>query len=276
MAAGDRLAGLARLACRVAARRGSVDVVRAAAVHEQLDARVALPRAREPRVVRRALVAGLRRGRQRIVHDEAARVGEDRAQHARRRRGLDRPVQQRREVRGREVDAPVGGVGRGADGRRVRGPHRRGRRGRRQERRRLARRTRDDVGVAARRSRARAVSAGAGARAAATPPGESHATRSPASWRAPAAPLRAGSTPGPRAASTRRCRATCPSSCASGRGGRRTGCPRERSYSLAGTGSTARAGYTWRALRSVVGVSFVDSAPTPPCRPPPLPPGPAS
>ena len=108
----DRLARFPRLPRRILARTTDRRIVGGAAVDEELDA--GRPSgAGEARVVRRAFVAELRCRGQRVMHHERARVGEDRAQDARRRRRLDRAMEMRHEIRRREVDAAVRRVGRG-------------------------------------------------------------------------------------------------------------------------------------------------------------------
>ena len=92
MAARDCGGRLARLPRRPFPRRGRARVVRGASEDEELDAGLAGLR-HEPDVIGGAFVAELRCRRQRIVHDEVFRVGEDRPQHARRRGGFDRAME---------------------------------------------------------------------------------------------------------------------------------------------------------------------------------------
>ncbi len=143
----DRAARLEGLARREALRLGPAAVFRAA-VHEELDARLAVFGA-EARVVRRAFVAECRRAGQRFVHREMRGIGEQRRQRAARRFVLDRTMQLAAQVRRREVHAAVARVGRRADGGRVRGPHRRCRARRGEQFGRLFRGLRDHVRVLA-------------------------------------------------------------------------------------------------------------------------------
>ncbi len=132
----DRDRRLARLPCRKSPRDGTRVVERDAAVDEEFDA--ALARAVEARVVRCAFVAELWRSGQRIMHDEPPGVCEHRAQHSRRHRSLERAVEVAHQVRRREVDPAVGGVGRRAHRRGIGDPHCRRRRAGGQQARRIA------------------------------------------------------------------------------------------------------------------------------------------
>ncbi len=220
MAASDGGGSLARLPCGIFLRRGRRRVVGRAAVDEELDAR-RIRGCGESRVIGRALVAELRCRRQRVMNDESRRVGEDRAQHARRRIGLQRAVKMADEVRRREMDATVGGVGRGAHGRRVGNPHRGRRRACGEDLRRVGRGAGDDFGVAAGEAERAQRRRRPGAPAAAAPPADGRGTRARASSRAPAARLAADLRRCARCSRRRGCRAPDPRSCASVPGCRR-------------------------------------------------------
>ena len=154
-------------------RRGICVAVGRAAVDEELDAG-ALParlrtgcdsrRPRRPAAARRAAV----------VHDEMRGIGEDRAEHARRRRRFERPVEVAHEIRRREMHAVVERVRRRAHGSGVRGPHRGGGRARGEKLGRVGRRARDDVGIRAgeaeRAQRARCPARSCGGSTACTTP----------------------------------------------------------------------------------------------------------
>ena len=134
----DRFGCFARLPGRKAARRRCSRIERHAPVDEQLDAG-GVAGCREPRVIGCAFVTELLRRRQRFVHGEAPLIGEDRAQHARRGRGLQRTMEMRDQIGGSEVHAAVGGVDGRTDCSGVGNPHRRRRRTRGEERRRFTR-----------------------------------------------------------------------------------------------------------------------------------------
>ena len=157
------------------------------------------------------------------MDDEACRVGEDRAQHASRRARFDRAMEMRDQIRRREMHAPVRCVGRSADRRRIRRPHRRrGRTRGQQPWRSSARQPRMTsasvpanpsarnagyVGPLVRRQHGLAVAAVRPASASSPTPG---------------APLRADWRQAARCARQPGCRAPVPHSCASARGCRRS------------------------------------------------------
>ncbi len=217
---GDGGASLRGLARRIF-RRNDAAAEAMPAVDEEFDAR--RPRTgRESRVIGRAFVTHLRRSGQRLVHREARRVREDRAQDRRGGRRFQRPVEMRYEVRRREVDAAVRSVGGRTDGGGIGDPHRGGGRARGQKLRRVPRGTLQDCGVAAgeperaqRGEERPLVRRQHGL-------GECRAPTARASWPGPAMPLRAGWRRVPRCVRRRRCRSRGPSSCASGRECRRS------------------------------------------------------
>ncbi len=83
-------------------------------------------RREETKAAGRALVGELRAPGERVVHDEARLVGEDRAKDAGRRRRLDGPVEHLAQIGDGQMHAPVGRVARRRDGGRVGHPHRGG------------------------------------------------------------------------------------------------------------------------------------------------------
>jgi len=129
MQARDRLAGLERLARRVAARRLRL-APGAPAPGEQMGGAAG---ADEARVIGRALVAELAAAGQRPVHREPAVVGEDGAEDRIGDPSLDGPVKHGVQVGRRDMQPPVGGVDRRRRGSGVGGPHRRGARHQAQE-----------------------------------------------------------------------------------------------------------------------------------------------
>ena len=143
----DRAARLEGLARRKALRLRAAAVFRTA-VHEELDARLAVFGAKA-RMVRGPLVAERRCACERLVHREVRGIGEQRRERPARRFVLDRAMQLAAQVGRREVHTAVAGVGRRADGRRVRGPHRRCRARRGEQFGRLLRGLRDHVRVLA-------------------------------------------------------------------------------------------------------------------------------
>ena len=118
-----RFARLTRGKAQRLARRGSRSI-RGPSPGEEMDR----PRAGcdEPRVIRGAFVGEVRSARQRVVNGESRLVREDRPQHARGGIRFQDAVEHGGEVRGHDVQPPVGAVLRRNARRRVRGPHRRG------------------------------------------------------------------------------------------------------------------------------------------------------
>ena len=216
----DRSGRFERLPCRKAPRCGRGLAERDAAMNEEFDA--ASGAVEEAGVIGGAFVAELRRRRQRIVHHEMPRVGKNRAENPGGHGRLERSVEVADEIRRREVDTLIRGVGRRTHRRRIGDPHRGGGRARGQHARRIAPGGGDDLRVGARE--AQRAQRGDGGPLVRWQHGLRHtrAPRVPASSPVPAAPPRAGWRRAAHAFPTRDCPRRDPNSCASGRECRRS------------------------------------------------------